>query len=760
MDSPSVLSDNGMSTLSTVKLPENIPSGFVQVTTLSNDVIQSTPVSKFVWLEKTDGTRTVLLIERGCVFNITNLNNIIIVKSGIKSSKCVGRTVLDTEAYDGKYIVFDAIMIDDGNVATEYYVERMSKMQQFIKDVGEELDMLVSADYFALHSWDTLMQFIKNFKSPKTSRIIDGVICQRIDMPYFKLTGPAPVYKLKMPSMNTVDFYLRWVSEEGCYYIYLFTNDFLFRTSCRKLPKINKYMPEHTGNDPYRTLPDGSYVLFASPFYANVSKFYPRSHWNTKEYFAPCIEHANELMKDMMSNPMKYDKSIVELSFAADGWVPFRVRSDKQHSNSYYVGFSNMAVLFDPINPNQEAYFADEGSLTTNESTINIYHECSHVIRQYMFESLFAKYKAKILEDNQKEYNERKSKTMGYANGQVEFDDNDSVQSKHTTLAGGSISNIYESPTFDHCIYESPKEFDTLADLNASDFADMKRSGLKITEYNPSPSNVKQDNYHQQPKILFHKVANSISLLDIAGGRGSDFFTYCNLGVTNLFATDADRSALVKYARKRVSVVHNVHWRPVISTTTPDPHDDVYLNLLHYFLSENNEPMVREIKSRMEYPRNGFDVIVMNYAFHYICCSKLAVEELAKTVATLINKEHGVFIMTYVDGDKVMTMMNGNIAKCPPFTIELVDRTSTNDFKNGDEDMQLVKMPLPTIDASGYRIEPLVTRKYIDIMTKHLKIVNEYNLVDAAKEYLNKIESHSVATNYLGLFKATVFEAI
>ena len=96
--------------------------------------------------------------------------------------------MLDTEAYDGKYIVFDAIMIDDGNVATEYYVERMSKMQQFIKDVGEELDMLVSAEYFALHSWDTLMQFIKNYKSPKTSRIIDGVICQRVDLPYFKLT--------------------------------------------------------------------------------------------------------------------------------------------------------------------------------------------------------------------------------------------------------------------------------------------------------------------------------------------------------------------------------------------------------------------------------------------------------------------------------------------------------------------------------------------------------------------------------------------
>lgn len=759
-----MLSDLGTSALASVELPKDIPSGFVQVITLSNDVIQSTPVSKFVWLEKTDGTRTVLLIERGCIFNVTNINNIIIVKSNLKSPKCIGRTVLDTEAYDGKYIVFDAIMIDDVNVAAEHYIERMSKMQQFIKDVGEELSILKSADYFALHSWDTLMQFIKHYKSPKTSRIIDGVICQRIDMPYFKLTGPAPVYKLKMPSMNTVDFYLRWVNEECCYYIYLFTNDFLFRTSCRKLPKINKYMQEHTGNDPYRTLPDGSYVLFASPFYSNVSKFYPRSQWNTKDYFPPCIEHANELMKDMLANPMKYDKAIVELSFAADGWVPFRVRSDKQHSNSYYVGFSNMAVLFDPINPNQEAYFADESSLTTNESTINIYHECSHVIRQYMFESLFAKYKQKILEDNQREYNERKSKTMGFANGQAGFDEDDvdvndsaserSTFSQRSMLTGGSLSNIYESPTFDRCIYESDMECNILSDFNANDFSDSR---ITITEYNPSPSNSKQTN--QRPKIMFHKVANSISLLDIAGGRGSDFFTYCNLGVTNLFATDADRSALVKYAKKRVSVVHNVHWRPVISSTMQDPHDDVYLNLLHYFLSENNEPMIKEIKSRLEYPRNGFDIIVMNYAFHYICYSKLAVEELAKTIATLINKEHGVFIMTYVDGDRVMSIMNGNIAKCPPFMIELVDRTSTNEFKNGDEDMQLVKMPLPTIDASGYRIEPLVTRKYIEIMTKYLKIVDEYNLVESAKEYINKIASHSIATNYLGLFKATVFEA-
>lgn len=778
----------GGTSTSGITPPVNIPSGFTQVSTLSNDVIQTTPTSKFVWLEKTDGIRTVLLIERGHVFDVTNLDNINVVKSDLKSPKCIARTILDTEAYEGKYIVFDAIQVDGANIASDHYIQRMTKMQTFLKDVKDELPILVSAEYFALQTWDTVVKYINNYKSPRTSRIIDGVICQRVDMPYFKRgspTGPAPVYKLKVPSMNTVDFYIRWVQEESCYYVYLYTNDYQYRTLCRKLPKINRHMQEHTGNDPYRTLPEKAYVLFASPFYNNVGRFRPRLQWDSKGYFPHCIEHANTLMQDMVREPMKYDKSIVELSFATDGWVPFRVRTDKQHSNSYYVGFSNMAVLFDPINPNQEAYFASEGSLTTNEATINIYHDCSHIIRQYMFETLFAKYRSRILDDNQREYADRRARNMGYSDvddsGDVDrgmFPDinvgddmdvdmphgrwsptihmNDRTRGISNDVSRG-IDSIYEPSQFADYIYESNAESETLADFNIHDYDDVKHVGFAILEQNMSDSNRPRSS---SPRIQYHKPAASISLLDIAGGRGSDFFTYNNLGVINLFATDADRSALVKYARKRVMGSKHIRWQPLLEVTKPTPHDDTYLNVLHGFLGEDNSTLTREITSRFEYPKSGFDIIVMNYAFHYICYSKKAVEELAKMVSGLLHKSHGVFVMTYVDGDKVLSMMNGNKASVPPFTIELVDRKSTADFSAGDEDMQLVKMPLPTIDASGYRIEPLVTRKYIDIMAKHLKIVEEYHQVEAAQTYINKIANHSTATNYLGLFKATIFESL
>lgn len=616
----------------------------------------------------------------------------------------------------------------------------MSKMKEYLKSTKTELPMLVSAEYFSLTNWLALLKHISKDKSPYTNRKIDGVICQRIDMPYNKPNVSPPVYKLKLPSMNTIDFYLRWVNEEDCYYIYLYTNDYLFRTSCRKLPKINRYMQEHTGNDPHRPLPPFAYVLFASPFYSNVSKFRPRLQWNSKGYFKHCSEEATELMKDMLNDPMKYDRTIVELSFASDGWVPFRVRTDKQHSNSYYVGFSNMAVLFDPICPDRLDYFANEQQLTTEERTINIYHQCSHVLRQYMIETLFAEHKQRILEDNRLDYNSRHTKQIGYTNSEEEG------ETELPRLTGGNLDNVFVPQTFERCIYEDDREADVLSDITANDFDDL------LPSFNQNLQN---------KRITYQRASETISLLDLAGGRGSDIYTFCNVGVTNLFAVDADRSALVKYARKRAAGVRNINWTPILHTTQIDLHDDVYFNVVHHFLSEDNSKLIKELQSRLEYPREGFDIIVMNYAFHYICYSKRAVEELGKTVARLLNKTHGIFIMSYIDGDKVLSLMEGRkLAQVPPFTIELVDRKASSDFQNGDEDMQLVKMPLPTIDASGYRIEPLVTRKYIDILSKHLKLKEEYNLVEAAKKYLEKIPEHTTATNYLSLVKVTIFESL
>lgn len=135
-----------------------------------------------------------------------------------------------------------------------------------------------------------------------------------------------------------------------------------------------------------------------------------------------------------------------------------------------------------------------------------------------------------------------------------------------------------------------------------------------------------------------------------------------------------------------------------------------------------------------------------------------AVDALCSLVSDLLNSQHGVFVMTYVDGDKILSMMKNGVAVLHPFVLELVPTSSTNEYPRADSEMQLIKMPLPTIAESGYRIEPLVTQKYIDRMCEKLEIIEQYYLCDAAKDQLSKVPSHAIATNYLSLWKAVVFK--
>lgn len=754
VDDSTITTDN--TTLTGGNMPTNIDMTFPQVSTLTNEVIQTVPKSKMVWLDKTDGVRTVILIENGNIYDITRRDHYSVIKSNITSKYCVSRSILDTEAYENHFIVFDAAIIDGENIARRFYTDRMTKAKSFVSKLKGDVDIFIMTEYSPIKDWNILLKYINNYKSPSTGREIDGVICQRVDMPYYRTSTPA-IYKLKLPCMNTIDFYIRYQESEKRYYIYLSGSDTTFRTNCRQLVTANPYMGVHTGNDSNKQLQENSPILFASPFYSNVSTFQPRLEWNTTGYPPPCVKKATELMTDMLNDPKKYDGSIVELSFGSDGWVPFRVRTDKQYPNSYVVGFSNMSVLFDPIDPNREGYFATKSKLSTNTNTINIYHDCSHIIRQHMYETLFIRFRNRILSGN---------KVLAGGNSITKPVNN--ILAGGRILAGGNIGDIYTTdPIIDDI--EEIITTDDMSDIGLHPIGSS--SNMTVTsnptipstdtitsyEFRPNPRNKHTSNTSHRPYKL-QRPGESISALDLAGGRGSDILTLCSLGVTNLFASDADRDALVRYARKRENVIQNVKWTPLLHETCVNFHDDMYLNIIPYMLGDDNTPLRDLIMERDEYPQNGFDIIVMNFAFHYICYSMKAVSALCNLISDLLNQDHGIFVMTYVDGDKILSMMKNGVAMVHPFVLELVNSKNNKDYPNADSEMQLIKMPLPTIAESGYRIEPLVTQKYIDCMCNKLEIVDQYYLCDAAKDQLSKIPSHNIATNYLSLWKAVLFK--
>ena len=193
-------------------------------------------------------------------------------------------------------------------------------------------------------------------------------------------------------------------------------------------------------------------------------------------------------------------------------------------------------------------------------------------------------------------------------------------------------------------------------------------------------------------KLLTTYPTNSI--LDIAGGRGADANYFVENNITSIFAVDADSEALLSYKNRLVKIRKK----------------NLSFNAFHWKLDIDNTPLINDITKRYEY--NGkFELAIMNYAIHYICDSPDKLMELSRTLRKVI-KSKGIFTFTYFDGDMMLAQAKDGIIKLHSFTIRI------------DKEKDTVLMPLPTIDKSGYREEPIVSREKLNYLG--LKIIEEY----------------------------------
>ena len=602
---------------------ENIPPSFPQVSVLTNSIIQTIPKSSFVWLEKTDGMHNNIIIENNKAYSIIKGKPTYLFD--ISGDKFIKRSILDTEFYQGKYYIFDAAMIDGEDISMKYFIDRMDMAEELLSKT--DVNMFVLKEYYEIESWEKLLSFIDNHTSPLTGNVIDGVVCQRIDKPYFVTPKDPACFKLKRKVMNTIDFYLRYQKDDGIFYLYLYGpyTEYLF--NLKKIPRINKYMMAHTGIDTSERLPKSMYTLFASPYGEGLHKFIPRDNWDTNGYFTENINEINELMKNISSNPLSFDKAIIEMSLADDGWVPMRVRDDKEFSNGYYIGLMNCGTIFSPVT-GKDSYFAKKFAF--DEKITNPYHDINQVMRKYIIEH--------------------------------------------------SINSLGKT---------------------------------------------------------------RLNILDLAGGRGGDELSLFHAGGTNIFAADADRDALVQYVN-RTSRTSRLQWTKLLPSTTDLAGKSIFINAIYTMLGKNNDDYIREIKSRFEYPQDGFDIILMNYAIHYICYSHECIKALNKMIQELL-KPGGLFIFSCFDGDMIMNDIkkSGNDElQLKTFKIKLIEPQMES-----DPDAQWANMPLPTIDASGYRPEPLVQKKWLDDIK--LETLNHYYPLTECSKYIEHIENADLVSDYL-----------
>lgn len=241
----------------------------------------------------------------------------------------------------------------------------------------------------------------------------------------------------------------------------------------------------------------------------------------------------------------------------------------------------------------------------------------------------------------------------------------------------------------------------------------------------------------------------SLSVLDLAGGRGADELYLYHAGVGNIFAMDADKTALVQYV-SRTQKTPLLKWAP-LDGTCKQPQSlprVISINAIHGVLGENNQPIIDDIKQRYEFPAMNFDIILMNYAYHYLCGSMQSLKELHRTVCELL-RPNGLFIFTYFDGEAIAEVSKSNIAHIGPFSIEILSDGSA-------------KMPLPTIDSSGYRREPLVMKKHLAVFTKSksFKLLTNYAPFEKVENYYDEDEDPQHVAEFISFIRVMVLERV
>lgn len=333
---------------------------FPNVSIITNDIISSISLDKFVYMEKYDGERRALIVFDDNLYELTKTYFKLINSKKIIKNKSQLKTVLDSfnkskqpkynliildcEYYDNCYNIFDVLYYCDNDLNKLIFTERISYADKVVEYINCLCDLNIKViNYYdgKNKNWNELIDFINNNEFNSNNIPIDGLIFRINNSSFIN----AKIFKLKNKQLSTIDFKLMWVNSKQLYYLYLIGDP---ANIVKKLPFLNKHSKEHFSYSVIeKNTTKNIYILFSTPYKEKMYYFLPRINWNKTNYSQNNINKINTLMKDIYFNPLKYHNTIVEMSWAIDGWVPLKTRFDKTFSNNYKVGMSIVSLLYD-----------------------------------------------------------------------------------------------------------------------------------------------------------------------------------------------------------------------------------------------------------------------------------------------------------------------------------------------------------------------------------------------------------------------------
>jgi len=148
---------------------------------------------------------------------------------------------------------------------------------------------------------------------------------------------------------------------------------------------------------------------------------------------------------------------------------------------------------------------------------------------------------------------------------------------------------------------------------------------------------------------IFDQYDNTDTVMDIASGKGQDLFRYAKSRIGKVLFLEIDGTALLELIRRKHDYSTNRSYHNKMSILTQQ--------------MDLNEPYQTNInrlnKTNLIIPNNGFNLIVCNFAMHYLVSGKSAVINIGRFISHYL-KPGGRFIFTSFDGERVFNLLEEN----------------------------------------------------------------------------------------------------
>ena len=237
------------------------------------------------------------------------------------------------------------------------------------------------------------------------------------------------------------------------------------------------------------------------------------------------------------------------------------------------------------------------------------------------------------------------------------------------------------------------------------------------------------------------------SIIDLCGGRGADEFNLYSNGVSNFFVIDNDTTALKRYFDRTFNINNKIY--ESLTTNNNQKSNWININFLKHKLDKNYDEIMQDLNSRYEFYKREVDIVLMNYAIHYLCDDVDKIKQLGQFVKKVLSK-NGIFLITYYDGDEIMKTMKDGAARLGPFDIKIIKQ---------EKDVTVAKMPMPTIKGGKdiYAEEPLVKKQTIKFLEEYLYKNEEFFVYDRCKDFIDEIEGYNEFIDYYKLIKVGIY---